>query len=66
MIAIDCVNATKDYVQARKLIEERAVIAPGNLADVSRPLKEWTSAMTANRRIESCVRANGRTLIVMR
>jgi 3-phenylpropionate/trans-cinnamate dioxygenase ferredoxin reductase subunit len=41
MIAIDCVNATKDYVQARKLIEERAMIAPESLADRSRPLKEW-------------------------
>ncbi len=40
LIAIDAVNAIKDYVQARKLVEEGAVIAPEDLADVSRPLKE--------------------------
>jgi 3-phenylpropionate/trans-cinnamate dioxygenase ferredoxin reductase component len=40
MIAIDSVNAMKDYVQARKLIEERAVIAPEELADTSRLLKD--------------------------
>lgn len=40
MIAIDAVNSVKDYVQARKLVEEGAVIAPEDLADVSRPLKE--------------------------
>ena len=40
MIAIDAVNSIKDYVQARKLVEEGAVIAPEDLADTSRPLKE--------------------------
>ena len=40
LIASDSVNAIKDYVQARKLVEEGAVIAPENLADASRPLKE--------------------------
>lgn len=40
LIAIDGVNAMKDYVQARKLVEEGAVIAPEDLADASRPLKE--------------------------
>ena len=40
LIAIDAVNLVKDYVQARKLIEEGAAIAPEDLADVSRPLKE--------------------------
>jgi 3-phenylpropionate/trans-cinnamate dioxygenase ferredoxin reductase component len=40
MIAIDSVNSMKDYVQARKLIEERAVVAPEDLADTNRPLKE--------------------------
>ena len=28
VIALDCVNRTKDYVQGRKLVEARAVIAP--------------------------------------
>ena len=40
VIALDCVNATKDYVQGRKLILERKVVPPERLADVSVPLKE--------------------------
>lgn len=40
LIACDAVNAIKDYVQARKLVEEGARIAPEDLADASRPLKE--------------------------
>jgi 3-phenylpropionate/trans-cinnamate dioxygenase ferredoxin reductase subunit len=40
VIALDCVNATKDYVQWRKLVETGAAIDPLLLADVSRPLKE--------------------------
>jgi 3-phenylpropionate/trans-cinnamate dioxygenase ferredoxin reductase component len=40
VIALDCVNATKDYVQGRKLVEAGAVIAPEDLADKSRQLKE--------------------------
>lgn len=44
LIAVDAVNAIKDYVQARKLVEEGAVIAPEDLADVSRPLKELPRA----------------------
>ncbi len=44
LIAVDAVGAMKDYVQARKLIEEGAVIAPEDLADVSRPLKELPRA----------------------
>lgn len=44
LIAIDAVNAMKDYVQARKLVEEGAVIAPVDLADATRPLKELPRA----------------------
>src|SRR5688572_7726849 len=33
VIALDCVNRTKDYVQGRKLIEARAAIAPEMLMD---------------------------------
>jgi 3-phenylpropionate/trans-cinnamate dioxygenase ferredoxin reductase subunit len=40
VIALDCVNATRDYVQGRKLILERAVVAPERLADVRVPLKD--------------------------
>ncbi|MEZ5743158.1 MAG: FAD-dependent oxidoreductase [Sphingomonadaceae bacterium] len=40
VIALDCVNATKDYVQGRKVVE--AGLAPDldELADTSKPLKE--------------------------
>ena len=40
VIALDCVNATRDYVQGRKLVETGAVIDPARLADASVPLKE--------------------------
>lgn len=39
VIALDCVNATKDYVQGRKLVETEAEIAPSVLANPSVPLK---------------------------
>ncbi|HEX8061883.1 MAG TPA: FAD-dependent oxidoreductase [Allosphingosinicella sp.] len=39
VIALDCVNATRDYVQGRKLILERVAAAPERLADSSAPLK---------------------------
>ena len=40
VIALDCVNATKDYVQGRKLVVERLSVDPARLADVAMPLKE--------------------------
>lgn len=40
VIALDCVNATKDYVQGRKLVETRARMDPRDLADTGRQLKE--------------------------
>ncbi len=40
VVALDCVNATKDYVQGRKLVETGAVIDPARLADTNVPLKE--------------------------
>lgn len=40
VIALDCVNAVKDYVQGRKLVEAGAVIAPERLMDTATPLKE--------------------------
>jgi 3-phenylpropionate/trans-cinnamate dioxygenase ferredoxin reductase subunit len=40
VIALDCVNATRDYAQGRRLVEAGAVIEPERLADASRPLKE--------------------------
>ncbi len=44
VIALDCVNATKDYVQGRALVIDGATIAPAALADASRPLKELAAA----------------------
>ena len=40
VIALDCVNMIKDYVQGRKLVEAGAHIAPERLTDASVPLKE--------------------------
>ena len=40
VVALDCVNATKDYVQGRKLIAAGACFDPARLADNSVPLKE--------------------------
>ena len=40
IIALDCVNAMKDYVQGRKLVEAGAAIAPELLADAATPLKD--------------------------
>lgn len=40
VIALDCVNATKDYVQGRALVVDGISIDPELLADASRPLKE--------------------------
>lgn len=41
--ALDCVNATKDYVQGRKLVVEGAVVDPARLADSATPLKDLPS-----------------------
>lgn len=40
VVALDCVNATKDYVQGRALIVGRVAPDPAALADLERPLKE--------------------------
>jgi 3-phenylpropionate/trans-cinnamate dioxygenase ferredoxin reductase subunit len=40
VIALDCVNATRDYVQGRRLVVEKTVVAPEQLADAAVPLKE--------------------------
>ena len=40
VIALDCVNAVKDYVQGRALVIGGLSIAPERLADASVPLKE--------------------------
>ncbi|MBS0480101.1 MAG: FAD-dependent oxidoreductase [Proteobacteria bacterium] len=40
VIALDCVNSVKDYVQGRALVLAGAEIAPAKLADTSTALKE--------------------------
>ena len=40
VVALDCVNKTKDYAQGRKLVEARATIPPELLLDAETPLKE--------------------------
>jgi 3-phenylpropionate/trans-cinnamate dioxygenase ferredoxin reductase component len=44
VIALDCVNATKDYVQGRALVLARARIDSAQLADAGVPLKELMAA----------------------
>jgi 3-phenylpropionate/trans-cinnamate dioxygenase ferredoxin reductase subunit len=44
VIALDCINATRDYVQGRKLVETGARIDPAFLADDQTPLKKIAAA----------------------
>jgi len=39
VVALDCINAARDYVQGRLLVERGARIAPDRLADAATPLK---------------------------
>ncbi|RYY26071.1 MAG: NAD(P)/FAD-dependent oxidoreductase [Sphingomonadales bacterium] len=43
VIALDCVNAIKDYVQGRKLVAEGLSLDPIALADATTPLKELSA-----------------------
>jgi 3-phenylpropionate/trans-cinnamate dioxygenase ferredoxin reductase subunit len=43
VIALDCVNMVKDYVQGRKLVEASAMIDPALLANHGTPLKEMVA-----------------------
>ncbi len=40
VVALDCVNRTKDYAQGRKLVEARAIVEPARLLDAETPLKD--------------------------
>ncbi len=40
VIALDCVNAVKDYVQGRALVAGRMILDRAKLADTGKPLKE--------------------------
>lgn len=44
VVAIDCVNAAKDFVQGKRLVAEGAAVGHGSLSDPSIPLKTfWAS-----------------------
>ena len=45
VIALDCVNAVKDYVQGRKLVEARVSPDAERLADAGVPLKELVAPL---------------------
>lgn len=44
VIALDCVNAMKDFVQGRKLVEQSVSPDPNALADTSIPLKKLATS----------------------
>ena len=46
VVALDCVNATKDYVQGRKLVEQQASIAFDRLANTDVALKDLVQTST--------------------
>ena len=48
VIALDCVNATKDYVQGRLFVTEGLSPTVEQLADTGAPLKELAAALMAN------------------
>jgi 3-phenylpropionate/trans-cinnamate dioxygenase ferredoxin reductase subunit len=48
VIALDCVNATKDYVQGRLFVTEGLSPSAEQLADTDVPLKELAAALMAN------------------
>lgn len=43
VVALDCINSMKDYVQGRKLVEARVEADPAVLADTQRPLSQLTA-----------------------
>ena len=45
VIALDCVNATRDYAQGRALVSGGLAIDPALLADPARPLKELAAEL---------------------
>jgi 3-phenylpropionate/trans-cinnamate dioxygenase ferredoxin reductase component len=44
VIALDCVNAVRDYVQGKALVEHGVAVDPAALADIAVPLKTWHPA----------------------
>lgn len=48
VIAIDCVNSTKDYVQGRMIVSTGLSATPDMLADPAIPLKDLLSSSAAS------------------
>jgi 3-phenylpropionate/trans-cinnamate dioxygenase ferredoxin reductase subunit len=44
LVALDCINSSRDYLQGRKLVEAGARITPDLLADGLRSLKELAAS----------------------
>ncbi|MBB6253295.1 NAD(P)/FAD-dependent oxidoreductase [Nitrospirillum iridis] len=44
IVALDCVNATRDYVQGRKLVEAGATVDRARIADTTNALKDLLTA----------------------
>jgi 3-phenylpropionate/trans-cinnamate dioxygenase ferredoxin reductase subunit len=44
VIALDCVNAARDYVQGKALVEHGIQVAQEALTDTATPLKSWHPA----------------------
>lgn len=49
VIALDCVNATRDYVQGKTLVAGALVVDPAQLADVTQPLKSLAASAPSSR-----------------
>ncbi|MCE0765979.1 FAD-dependent oxidoreductase [Pseudonocardia kujensis] len=47
VVALDCVNAVKDYVQGKKLVARQMRVDPALLADATVPLKELAAVTPA-------------------
>ena len=47
VIALDCVNMVKDYVQGKALVVDGMIFTPGQLADTSVTLKELVANASA-------------------
>ena len=45
VVALDCVNATRDYVQGKALVAGALVVDPARLADTAQPLKALAAAV---------------------
>lgn len=51
VVALDCVNATRDYVQGKALVVARIAADPAALADVETPLKQIAAMAADNARL---------------